>query len=264
MKLILTPRRHAVALQPGERRKTPEENAKEIAEGRRRLVAELKKRFRGVIVLGIEGEQEILIEIPDDDPGLKDRIRAELDCETGPAPGDGPPMPVWRDDIQPTFEAVAEAHRAKEYRPTVVAIVRDERGRILLVQSRFNAAEWMLIQGGIEEGESPIPALTRELREEVGVGPRRTRSKPPRFVAVADLDAEDGRTDKRGFTKGKRYFIYEVAYRGPEKLTLQDSELAGYEWVGPRLDDKRLLALLSGVRQGKSQLLMGAIIRVLP
>lgn len=264
MKIIITPRRHGVPLKPGERRPTPEENAAAIADGRRQMAADLVRKFPQAKVLGIEGADRILVDLPDSEPDLPSRIRAALDVETGPVPGQGPPEPVWRSDIQPTFEAVADAHRGKEYRPTVVAIVRDERGRVLLVQSRFNAAEWMLVQGGIEEGESPIPALTRELREEIGVGPRRTKSKPARFVGVADLDAEDGRTDKRGFTKGKRYFIYEVTYRGPEKLKLQDSELAGCEWVGPRLDDPRLLQLLSGVRHGKSLLLIGAIIRVLP
>ncbi|HJV33228.1 MAG TPA: NUDIX hydrolase, partial [Patescibacteria group bacterium] len=183
--------------------------------------------------------------------------------ETGPVPGDGPPEPVWRSDIPPSFEAVAAAHRDKEYRPTVVAIVRDDQGRMLFVQSRFNPDEWMFVQGGVETGESLSAALTRELREEIGVGPRRTRSRPPRFIGTADLDAEEGRTDKRGFTKGKRYFIYEVAYRGPEKLKLQDAELSAFAWVPPVFADPLMLSLLKGVRAGKRSLMVGAIVRIL-
>lgn len=260
MKLILTPRRHGRPLAHGEKPQTEEERLSGIAEGRRRLVADLKRKFPQALVLGIEGKGEIQVELPDSEPDLPARIRAALDVETGPVPGADPQMPVWR-DIAPTPEAVAEAHRGKEYRPTVVALVRDESGRILLVQSRFNAAEWMLVQGGIEEDETPLLALARELREEIDVGP--AFFAPSGYVGTADLDAEDGRADKRGFTKGKRYFIYEVAYRGPEELRLQEAELAGHEWIQPRLDDLRLLTLLSGVRTGKRRLIVGAIVRIL-
>ncbi|HTK59927.1 MAG TPA: NUDIX domain-containing protein [Candidatus Baltobacteraceae bacterium] len=263
MKLVLTPSRHGVPLKPGERRPTPEENSAAIARGRHEMAVQLMRRFPQAKILGIEGKGELLIEIPDGDPDLPARIRRELDVETGPDPAGDPLDPVWRSDLQPTAEAVAEAHRAKEYRPTVVVVVRDAQGRFLLVQSRFNPDEWMLVQGGIEEGESLFAALTRELREEIKAGPRRTRSQPPTFLGIADLDAEEGRTDKRGFTKGKRYFIYEVAYRGPETLKLQESELSAYAWVGPRLDDPELLKRLARVRPGKSKLLIGAIIRAL-
>jgi len=263
VKIIITPRRHGVPLKSGEKLPTPEENSARIAEGRRKMVESIHRNFPTVKILGIVGKGEVLAEFPDDDLELPARMRATLEIETGTVPGQGPPEPLWRSDIQPTFEAVAEAHHGKEYRPTVVGIVRDEDGRILLVQSRFNPDEWMFVQGGIEERESPLVALSRELREEVGIGPRRIRSRPPRFIGVADLDAEDGRTDKRGFLKGKRYFIFEVTYRGPEKLKLQDAELSASAWVSSTLGDPQMMALLSGVRSGKRGLMIGALIRIL-
>ena len=262
MKLILTPRRHAVALKPGERRKTPEEKSAEIAEGRRKMVLDLKKKFRDVIVLGIEGEQDILIEIPDGDPGLKDRIRAELDVETGPVPGDGPPMPVWRADLAPTLETVEGMYRDRLYRPTVVAIVRDDEGRILLVQAERND-EWGVVQGGIEAGESPPVALFREIKEEIGAAARRVRRRPPKFVGCADIDAEPGTADHLRFTKGVRYFVYDVAYHGPARLKLKKDELKDCAWVGPRFDDPQLLSRLSATRPAKQRLIFAALIRVL-
>lgn len=87
---------------------------------------------------------------------------------------------------------------------------------------------------------------------------------PSGYVGTADLDAEEGRADKRGFAKGKRYFIYEVAYRGPEELRLQASELSDCAWVAPRFDDLRLLKMLSGIRPGKCRLIVGALVRILP
>lgn len=259
MKMILTPRRHAVPLKPGERLPTPDEVDAGIAAGRRRMVEGLK-RYPDVRVLGIEGRGEILVELPDGDEDLKRRIKTELDVETGPAREDVPQMPVWR-DLKPSPEAVAEAHAAKEYRPTIVAMVRDARGRFLFVQSKRDPDEWMFVQGGIEEGEPPLLALAREIREEIDVGP--SYAAPSRYAGAADLDAEPGRADKRGFTKGKRYFIFEVAYRGPEELTLQAEEVSGYAWVEPRFDDPKLLEMLSRMRPGKAALIINAIMTVL-
>lgn len=262
MKIILTPRRHAVPLAPGERHKTPEEKSAEIAEGRRTMVAGLIRTFPEVRILGIQGAAEILVELPDGDADLLSRIRAELDLEGGPAPGEGPPMPVWRDDVLPTFETIQAMYRERLYRPTVVAIVRDEAGRLLLVQSMRNF-EWGVVQGGVEERESPQVALFREIKEEIGVGARRVRRRPPRFIGCADIDAEAGSADHMKFTKGVRYFVYDVAYVGPERLSLQSTELAAHVWVEPRFDDARLLACLAASRPQKTRLIIAALIKIL-
>lgn len=262
MKLILTPRRHAAPLAPGERPQTPEEASAEIAEGRRAMVAGLARLFPQVRILGIQGASELLVELPDSELDLPARIRAALDVESGPAPDGGPPMPVWRDGLPPTLETVEAMYREGLYRPTVVAIVRDEAGRVLLVQAARNG-EWGVVQGGIEPGESPTVALFREIKEEIGAGARRVRSRPPAFVGCADIDAEPGTADHLRFTKGVRYFVYDVAYRGPERLRLQPAEISDHAWVEPRFDDARLLACLSASRPQKTRLIIAALLRIL-
>lgn len=261
MKIVLTPHRDAIPLKPGERLPTEEERLAQIAAGRAQMTRDLMKRFPQANVVGIIGKGEILVELPDDQPDLPARIRQALGVETGPDPGAKPTGPVWH-PTPPSHEAVDEAHRLKEYRPTVVAIIRDETGRVLLVQSVHDPDEWMLVQGGIEPGELPIAALGREIGEEIDVGA--DFYAPAGYVGCADIDAESSRVDKRGFTKGKRYFVFEVAYRGPEQLRLQASELAGYAWVAPRFDDPRLLGLLARTRPAKRELIIGALIRIMP
>ncbi|WP_165986100.1 NUDIX hydrolase [Streptomyces sp. YIM 98790] len=49
----------------------------------------------------------------------------------------------------------------------VLVVLRDRRGRLLLVHERGRAC-WELPGGGIEPGESPREAAVRELREEAG------------------------------------------------------------------------------------------------
>lgn len=85
MRVVLTPHRETIALPKGAKPPTPEEKLAEIARGRREMVAKLKRRFPHVLVLGILGKGEILVEMADD-PELLARIKRELGLESGPDP----------------------------------------------------------------------------------------------------------------------------------------------------------------------------------
>jgi mutator protein MutT len=52
--------------------------------------------------------------------------------------------------------------------PSVAAIIRDERGRILF-QRRASDGRWSLPSGAIDPGETPEEAIVREVREETGL-----------------------------------------------------------------------------------------------
>jgi ADP-ribose pyrophosphatase YjhB (NUDIX family) len=55
--------------------------------------------------------------------------------------------------------------------PTASAVVRDDDGRILLARRAADpgAGLWDLLGGFMDEGEEPLGALRRELREETGL-----------------------------------------------------------------------------------------------
>ena len=126
--------------------------------------------------------------------------------------------------------SVEEAHFKKEYRPVVVMIIQDALGRVLFVCSTKNKNEWYLPQGGIDENELAIEALFRETEEELGI-PRKELGTP-HYLGEEDLDAEKTRADKRGFSKGKRYFFFKLSYVGPSRqFELNRKEIGGYEWV---------------------------------
>jgi 8-oxo-dGTP diphosphatase len=62
--------------------------------------------------------------------------------------------------------------------PATAAIVRDEEGRILLIQ-RSDTGQWCLPGGAVELGESESQAVRREVQEETGLA-----VEPERLVGV--------------------------------------------------------------------------------
>ncbi len=124
---------------------------------------------------------------------------------------------------------INKSFEEKEYRPVAVGIIKDSLGRILFVQSAKNLNEWYFPQGGIELNERPEPALVREIGEETGILSDQLADLC--FKGHEDLDAESTRMDKRGFTKGKRYFFFTVSYSGSAELKIDTSELHDYRWV---------------------------------
>ena len=60
-----------------------------------------------------------------------------------------------------------DAPAANSVVPSVVAIVRDEQGRVLLIHKTDNNL-WALPGGGHEIGESIVDAVVREVKEETG------------------------------------------------------------------------------------------------
>jgi len=58
--------------------------------------------------------------------------------------------------------------------PGVAAIVRDADDRVLFIR-RADNGEWGLPAGAIDPGETPVDAVTREVREETGLEVRASR-----------------------------------------------------------------------------------------
>lgn len=73
----------------------------------------------------------------------------------------------------------------------VAGLIRDDRGHILLTKRRPDQAlpnQWEFPGGKIEPGESPLAALHRELREEIGVSVEIGHVWEALFHAYPDFD----------------------------------------------------------------------------
>ena len=106
---------------------------------------------------------------------------------------------------------------------TVAAVIANERGQVLLVRKRSSS---VFIQPGgkIEPGEDPIPALVRELDEELGV-----QLEPSSAAYLGEFEAaavnEPGRS--------VRAHAYACSIKGNPKAQAEIEELAWVEPAGP-------------------------------
>jgi ADP-ribose pyrophosphatase YjhB (NUDIX family) len=122
---------------------------------------------------------------------------------------------------------------------------RDERGRILLVRASADTADpghWALPGGGVQHGEPPGAALTREFVEETGYGIEVVGLRG----VLSDLAI---RRDRRGVTHTDRV-LYDVRITDGELRSeaLGTSDLAA--WIAPaELAGLRLLPYASRVLQ---------------
>ncbi|MFF4104417.1 NUDIX domain-containing protein [Streptomyces sp. NPDC001903] len=104
---------------------------------------------------------------------------------------------------------------------SAAAIVRDEQGRVLIVNPVYKE-RWNLPGGHIEEGELPAAAARREVREEIGLD-----------VEIGDLLVTAWVTRAEG---SHVFYVFDGPELSPEQrqaITLQESEIGEIRFCMP-------------------------------
>jgi 8-oxo-dGTP diphosphatase len=103
----------------------------------------------------------------------------------------------------------------------VAALIRDDKGRVLLVRKRGTSA-FMQPGGKRDPGESDIAALARELVEELGCRIAESSARPLGTFECAAANETDYRV---------RAAVYAVNVEGP---VIPRAEIDQVVWVDPR------------------------------
>ena len=121
------------------------------------------------------------------------------------------------------------------YRANVGIVITNDKKQILLAK-RFKQNGWQLPQGGIDEDETELDALYRELQEEVGLDPCHVTliAKTPKWLRYELPDEHVRRTQKPKCIGQKQVWYLLKLDSSDEEISLDlhdDVEFDDWKWV---------------------------------
>lgn len=127
------------------------------------------------------------------------------------------------------------------YRPNAAVIVTDGNGRVLLCERADMPGAVQTVQGGIDEGETPLEAARRELEEEIGLKPSQFEiigSVPETFKYVWPPEVlarvRDERPDAPHIGQEQTIFLARVAPDAAFDLDAHVREFSRVWWGTPQ------------------------------
>ncbi|MGB0753874.1 MAG: RNA pyrophosphohydrolase [Candidatus Pseudothioglobus sp.] len=121
------------------------------------------------------------------------------------------------------------------YRANVGIVITNDKKQILLAK-RFKQNGWQLPQGGIDEDETELDALYRELQEEVGLDPSHVTliAKTPKWLRYELPDEHVRRTQKPKCIGQKQVWYLLKLDSSDDEISLDlhdDVEFDDWKWV---------------------------------
>lgn len=122
----------------------------------------------------------------------------------------------------------------RRYRPNVAGILCDAEGRILVAERLMHEGAWQFPQGGIDEGETPLQALHREMWEEIGL-------RPEHYQVIDQksgyrYEYPHGRC-KNSLYQGQEQTYFLCEFLGSEAditVETEDREFRSLRWIDPK------------------------------
>ena len=128
------------------------------------------------------------------------------------------------------------------YRPNVALLLLNSQDELLICERLEREGAWQFPQGGMDEGESPLEALHREVEEEIGLPPSSYEVLESRDGYCYLFPPEIRQMNKREKAKfdgqEQTYFLCRLKEGAPPiKVEQNPREFSSHTWVEPSLFD---------------------------
>ncbi|MEM1085105.1 MAG: RNA pyrophosphohydrolase [Verrucomicrobiota bacterium] len=123
------------------------------------------------------------------------------------------------------------------FRPNVAALVTRSDGHLLICERWMVPGAWQFPQGGVDDGESMIEALHREVEEEIGLTPKDYKVVDQRegYRYLYPENVRKKKVRKHGCQgQEQMYFLCKISSDdAPIDVSREPREFAGYRWIKP-------------------------------
>jgi len=121
------------------------------------------------------------------------------------------------------------------YRPNVAALIINRKGKLLVCERINSKGAWQFPQGGVDGGEKPRKALSREIKEEVGLskGSYKVLKKRDGYSYLYSDQVKKQKVYYDG--QVQTYYLCRLKKGAPEiDLDQKSPEFRNYKWIRPR------------------------------
>lgn len=131
------------------------------------------------------------------------------------------------------------------FRASVGAVIVNSKGEVLALERSDTPGAWQFPQGGIDDGEEPLAATLREVREETGIAPDSLRliRQHPQLLSY-ELPLE-WRTPKVGRGQTQRWFLFRYLPASGLITLPSPGEFRDWRWM----EFMELMPLVADFRQ---------------
>ena len=132
------------------------------------------------------------------------------------------------------------------YRANVGILITNDKNQVLLAK-RYKQDSWQLPQGGIDQGESDVEALLRELNEEIGLESKHVSviAKTPKWLRYDLPDCHVRRSQKPLCVGQKQVWFLMRMLAEDGQISLDHSpspEFDRWQWVDYWLPPKKVVS----------------------
>jgi putative (di)nucleoside polyphosphate hydrolase len=120
------------------------------------------------------------------------------------------------------------------YRPNVAALIINRKGELLVCERINTKGAWQFPQGGVDKGEKPRKALTREIKEEIGL-PKDSYKVLKKRGEYSYLYPKPVKKQGRNFDgQIQTYYLCRLKKNAPPiDLDQKTPEFGRYKWIKP-------------------------------